>query len=65
MYCLGFLILVSSLEKPVELLQINDQSIANSHLQELKNNDLQSFLNEVKEQSNKHISKRNGILLAQ
>jgi hypothetical protein len=51
---------ISSLIQLVNLFQtngsINNAGIANSLQQKLKNNDLKSFINEVKAQSNKHIS---------
>jgi hypothetical protein len=51
---------ISSLEQLVNLFQtdgsIDNRGIANSLLQKLQNNDLQSFINEINAQSGKHIS---------
>ncbi|MDF2787631.1 MAG: hypothetical protein K0S80_729 [Neobacillus sp.] len=51
---------ISSLKELVKLFQTNgsitNDGIANSLLKKLENNELQSFMNEVKAQSNKHIS---------
>jgi hypothetical protein len=51
---------ISSLKELVKLLQtkgsITYDGIANSLLKKLENNELQSFINEVKAQNNKHIS---------
>lgn len=51
---------ISSLKELVKLFQTNgsitNEGIANSLLKKLENNELQSFINEVKAQNNKHIS---------